>query len=42
MDPGYQTVMDPATVVWGVLAVAVHLVVMLTQADVAIYLAKAS
>jgi hypothetical protein len=38
MDPGYQTVMDPVTVVWGVLAVAVHLVVMLTQTGVAVFL----
>lgn len=38
MDPGYQTVMDPTTVVWGLLAVVVHLLVMLTQTGVAVFL----
>ena len=38
MDPGYQTVMDPATVVWGVLAMLIHLGVMLTQAGLAVFL----
>jgi len=38
MDPGYQTVMDPATVVWGALAMVIHLGVMLTQAGLAVLL----
>ncbi len=38
MDPGYQTVMDPATIVWGALAVLVHLVAMSTQAGLALFL----
>jgi hypothetical protein len=38
MDPGYQTVMDPTTVVWGALAMVVHLGVMLTQAGLALFL----
>jgi hypothetical protein len=38
MDPGYQTVMDPATVVWGALAMVVHLGVMLAQVGLAVFL----
>jgi hypothetical protein len=38
MDPGYQTVMDLTTVVWGALAMAVHLGVMLTQFGLAVFL----
>jgi len=38
MDPGYQTVMDLTTVVWGALAVVVHLGVMLTQFGLAAFL----
>jgi hypothetical protein len=38
MDPGYQTVMDLTTVVWGALAMAVHLGVMLTQFALAVFL----
>ena len=38
MDPGYQTVMDPATVVWGALAVVIHLGVMLAQIGLAVFL----
>ena len=39
MDPGYQMVMDPATVVWGALAMVPHLGVMLAQVGVALFLA---
>jgi hypothetical protein len=38
MDPGYQTVMDPTTIVWGALAVVIHLGVMLIQVGLAIFL----
>jgi hypothetical protein len=38
MDPGYQTVMDLTTVVWGALAMAVHLAVMLTELGLAVFL----
>jgi hypothetical protein len=38
MDPGYQTVMDPTTVVWGALAMVLHLGVMLAQAGLAVFL----
>jgi hypothetical protein len=38
MDPGYQTVMDPTTVVWGALAVVIHLGVMLAQVGLTVFL----
>ena len=38
MDPGYQTVMDPTTVVWGALAMVLHLGVMLAQVGLAAFL----
>lgn len=38
MDPGYQTVMDPTTVVWGALAMVIHLGVMLAQVGLAVFL----
>jgi hypothetical protein len=38
MDPGYQTVMDPTTVVWGALAMVVHLGVMLIQVGLSVFL----
>jgi hypothetical protein len=38
MDPGYQTVMDPTTIVWGALAMVAHLGVMLTQVGLAVFL----
>ena len=38
MDPGYQTVMDPMTVVWGVVAVVLHLGVMIAQAGASVLL----
>jgi hypothetical protein len=38
MDPGYQTVMDPTTIVWGALAVVIHLGVMLIQVGLAVFL----
>ena len=38
MDPGYQTVMDPTTVVWGAMAMVLHLGVMLTQVGLAVFL----
>jgi hypothetical protein len=38
MDPGYQTVMDPTTVVGAALAMIVHLGVMLTQVGLAVFL----
>jgi len=38
MDSGYQTVMDPATIVWGALAMVVHLGMMLTQVGLASFL----
>jgi hypothetical protein len=38
MDPGYQTVMDPTTVVGTALAMVIHLGVMLTQVGLAVFL----
>jgi hypothetical protein len=39
MDPGYQMVMDPTTVVWGAFAMVLHLGVMLAQVGLALFLA---
>jgi hypothetical protein len=38
MGPGYETVMDPTTVVWGALAMILHLGVMLAQIGLAVFL----
>jgi hypothetical protein len=38
MDPAYQTVMDPMTIVWTAVALVVHLGMMLTQVGLAIFL----
>jgi hypothetical protein len=38
MDSGYQTVMDPTTIVWGALAMVVHLGTMLAQVGLASFL----
>jgi hypothetical protein len=41
MDPGYQAVMDPTTIVWGALAAVLHLGVMITQVGLAVFLVLA-
>ena len=38
MNPGYETVMDPGTVVWGALAMVLHLGVMFAQVGLAVFL----
>ncbi len=38
MDPGYETVMDPTTVVWVAVAMVLHLGVMLAQVGLAVFL----